>query len=243
MNRTRTLILTVASIVIVCFTLVWIFHYRFPEARQNLVVETSKALLQLACVAALGGLLKLLYDQVAQQHQETQRQREQEQTSQQAANEIRKGLLNDLIAARSRVEEVRIRYRIDESDSPFLTYKTAILAILDARLNLSRIWNALNTASYLFTKHQMISDHILEMKRYLDRLIDEFEKAAPDLKALAPEQSGARIRQLPLFSDFILDAEKSTYGSTFLVSAYRPAVTEIRKEVVRANKVSLAVAE
>jgi len=240
MNKTRTLVLTVAALVVICFLLVFLFHQFNPDSRSGLILETAKALLQLACVAALGGLLKMLYDQVAQQHHETQQRREQERTSQAAANEIRKGLLNDLIAARSRVEEVRIRYRIDESEGPFPQYKAAILAILDARLNLSRIWNALNTASYLFSKHHTISAHILSMKQYLDSLISEFEVEGPGLKALSPQETSAKIRALPLFGDFIQDAEKSNYGMKFLVGAYRPAVTEIRKDVVRASKVSFS---
>ena len=240
MNKTRTLVLTVVALVVICFLLVFLFHEFNPGARPGLVVETAKALLQLACVAALGGLLKMLYDQVAQQHQETQQLREQERTSQAAANEIRKALLNDLIDARSRVEEVRIRYRIEESEAPFPNYKKTILAILDARLNLSRIFNALNTASYLFREHEKISDQLLSMKRYLDSLINEFEVEAPGLKALPPQESSAKIRALPLFGDFILDAETSDYGTKFLVNAYRPAVTEIRIDVVRASKVSFS---
>jgi hypothetical protein len=215
MNKTRTLILTVVAIVVICFLLVVLFHLFELGPRQSLILETAKALLQLACVAALGGLLKMLYDQVAQQHQETQQLREQERTSQAAANDIRKALLNDLIAARSRVEEVRIRYRIEESEGPYPHYKTTILAILDARLNLSRIFNALKTASYLFSKHELISDQLLSMKKYLDSLISEFEVEAPGLQALTPQESGAKIRALPLFGDFIQDAETSNYGKSF----------------------------
>jgi hypothetical protein len=89
----------------------------------------------------------------------------------------------------------------------------------------------------------MISDHLLSMKNYLHRLITEFESEAPSIKSLDVNESSARIRQLPVFGDFILDAEKSNYGTTFLVTAYRRAVAEIRKEVVRASKVSLPIDE
>src|SRR5215216_1780844 len=180
MNRTKWLlwiVITLVFVITVCF--VWGFHalHTFYEtkSKDTLIIESAKTLLQLAGVAALGGWLKFLYDEVTEQRRQAEKTREQEKASQTAANEIRKGLLDDLIAARSRVEEARIKYRVEESINPLEQYRATILAVLDARLNLSRIWNAIETSNYLFTEYHKINNKIYDMKVFLDKLISEYE--------------------------------------------------------------------
>jgi hypothetical protein len=242
--RARLLLwLAVILVVVITVLFVWYFHalHSFTEekSRDTLIIESAKALLQLAGIAALGGLLKFLYDGAIEQHRQAALIREQERASQVAANEIRKGLLNDLIAARSRVEEVRMKYRIEESLDPLKQYKTAVLAILDARHNLSRIWNAIETSKYLFPKSHYINENIFKMKVYLDELINEYENQIVDLRKVPESDRISRLRELKVFGDFVLDAQKSDYGARFLIKAYRPAVKEIRKEVLRARQVNV----
>jgi hypothetical protein len=240
---TKRLVWIVVTLVVITVLFLLYFHqlHEFAEAksRDTLIVETAKALLQIAGIAALGGWLKFLYDQAMEQQRQAAKTRDDERTSQVAANEIRKGLLNDLIAARSCVEGVRIKYRIEESLDPLEQYRTAILAILEARLNLSRIWNAIETSKYLFPKSHYINDNIYRMKVYLDELINEYENQIVALRKLPEDERISHLRELKVFGDFVLDAEKSHYGARFLVNAYRPAVKEVRKEVLLARQVNV----
>lgn len=243
MNGTKRLLWIVVASVLIAIIFVWCFHdlhnFSDPKSKDTLIIESAKALLQIAGVAALGGWLKFLYDEITEQRRQSEKIREQERTSQTAANDIRKGLLNDLISARSRVEEARIKYRIEESLSPPEQYRTTILAILDARLNLSRIWNAIETSNYLFPKCHKINSNINKMKLYLDELINEYESQIEDLRKLPKEEIISHLRGLKVFGDFIGNAETSNYRARFLVEAYRPAVSEIRKEVLRARQVDV----
>jgi len=243
MNRTQRLFWIVIALTIATIVFVWGFHelHSFSDAKSKdaLIVESAKTLLQVVGVAALGGLLKYLYDEVTEQRRQAEKLREQERASQTAANEFRKGILNDLIAARSRVEEARIKYRIEESLDPVAQYRETILAILDARLNLSRIWNAIETSNYLFPAWHKINSNINTLKVYLDELISEYESQIEGLRRLPEEERIPHLRELKVFGDFVDNAETSNYGARFLVEAYRPAVREIRKEVLRARQVNV----
>jgi len=243
MRGTKLLVWIVVALTVITIAFVWIVHelhdFSEPNSKDALVIESTKTLLQLAGVAALGGWLKFLYDEVTQQRRRAEKTREQEITSQNAANAIRKGLLDDLITARSRVEEARIKYRIEESINPLDQYRATVLAILDARLNLSRIWNAIETSNYLFCSPHRINSHINKMKLYLDELIKEYESQIQELRVLPKDGLITHLRDLKVFGDFVLNAESSDYGSRFLVTAYRPAVSEIRREVLRAREISI----
>ena len=243
MNRPRWLLWLVIALTVITICFVWGFHdfHTFSEAKAKdaLIIESAKTLLQVVGIAALGGWLKYLYDEVTEQRRQAEKVREQERASQTAANEIRKGLLNDLIAARSRVEEARIKYRIEESLNPVEQYRITILAILDARLSLSRIWNAIETSKYLFPAFHRINTNINKMKVYLDGLINEYENEIGALRKLPEAEQIPRLRELNAFGDFVVDAPTSNYGESFLVKAYRPAVSEIRKEVLRARQVNV----
>ena len=243
MTRPRWLLWLVIGLTIVTILFIWGFHhfhhFSNVQAKDTLIIESAKTLLQVVGVAALGGWLKFLYDEITQQRRQAEKEREQERASQTAANEIRKGLLNDLIVARSRVEEARIKYRIEESLNPLDQYRSTILAILDARLSLSRIWNAIETSKYLFAGFQGINTNINEMKVYLDGLINEYENEIGPLRKLPEAQQIAHLRDLKVFGDFVVNAPESRYGANFLVTAYRPAVSEIRMEVLRARQVNI----
>ena len=242
MNKTRTLIVTVIGIVISSFFLVWKFHQylRSDTARDTLLVETSKSIMQLVFVVALGGLLKLLFDQVAEEYQRKQKKKEEERLRQQAANAVRTNILNDLITARTGIEAVRLRYGIEESEGPAAVYKATIVSILEARVNLARIYNAVITARYLFANDEKIAERIVWMKGYLDGLIREYDNEVSRLRSLNSEDQAGVIKNLPHFGDFLSDPEKSKYGREFLEQAYRPVVKEIRVEVLRGNNVKEA---
>ncbi len=243
MNETKRIQWIIIATVLITVIFILLFHslYNFVESksRDSLIIESAKTLLQLAGVAALGGWLKFLYDGITEQRRLSEKIKEQERASQEATNEIRKGLLNDLIDARSRVEKVRIRYRLEETLNPLEQYRTTILEILEARLNMSRIWNAIETSSYLFAKYHHINNNIRKMKLYLDELINEYEIQINDLRKLSKEELIPQLHNLKVFGDFIKNAETSDYGKNFLVEAYRPAVKEIRKEVLLARQIKI----
>jgi hypothetical protein len=240
MSKTKNLILLISLVIIGSFGAVWWFHHKLtsnPTAQDTLLVEISKAILQLVFVVVLGGLLKLFYDRVADQYQQKQKAREAERARLQAANDVRTAILNDLIEARNKIEEVRLRYRIEESEGPLNAYKSTILAILNARVHLARIYNAVITAKYLFKHEEKIAIRIRLMKAYLDELISEYDKEVKTVWTLGVEDQSLAIRGLTHFGEFLKDPETSRYGKDFLEVAYRPAVKEIRIEVLRANSV------
>lgn len=239
MKKTSTLIFTVIAIVLVSFGVVLLFHHHLsgPTAKDNLLVETSKAIMQLVFVVALGGLLKLLYDQVAEQYQLIQKEKEEARVRQETANTVRTNILSDLIAARTTIEKVRLQFGIEESEEPLKQYKSTILSILEARVNLARLWNAVITASYLFANDGRIAQQILQMKHYLDKLINEYNEQIVRLRGVAAQDQVAAIHALPEFGDFLKNEEKTKYAEEFLNSAYRLAVKEIRIEVLRASRV------
>lgn len=241
MTRPRWLLWLVIGLTVVTICFIWGFHhfhdFSDAKAKDALIIESAKTLLQVVGIAALGGWLKFLYDEVTDQRRQVEKDREQERARQTATNEIRKGLLDDLIAARSRVEEARRKYRVERSVNPLEQYKTTILAILEARLGLSRVFNAVETSQYLFTDYHRIKTNISRMKDYLDELIKEYESEISSLRELPEEDQIDHLQALKEFDDFVVGAHDSNYEQSFLVHAYRPAVTEIRKEVLRARQI------
>ncbi len=239
----------IAIIAAVSFVYYYHAYYCFFEdkSKDTLIIESAKALLQLAGVAALGGLFKFLYDEATE-----------ERRKQDAANDIRKGLLNDLIDARSNIEEARRNYlmEIPLQDS-YDKYKETILKILEARLKLARIWNDIKTSGYLFSNHACILNKIGKMKDYLEGLINEYENALKEFSETKKPEDELKKREK--FSEFINEFTErkktednkagtlkefiskdltSKYIKNFLDVAYRPAVEEMRKEVFRARKLN-----
>jgi hypothetical protein len=80
MNGTKRLLWIVASIVVITVGFVsWFYYFHaFAEAksRDALVIESAKALLQIAAIAALGGWLKFLYEEVTEQRRQAEKLRE-----------------------------------------------------------------------------------------------------------------------------------------------------------------------
>lgn len=223
MKNTNLLLWIVVILVTITVGFIFAFyhHYEFVEgkSRDGLIIESAKALLQLAGVAALGGWIKFLYDKATEQRRQAEK-----------ANEMRKALLDELIAARSLVEAARRTYRVEAATPE--QYKKTILTILDARLKLSRIWNETESLEYLFSNHQKITKSIATMKEYLDQLIIEYENRLSE----SSEKDCATEINLPVFKEFLSDYSASDYIKVFLEEAYRPAVKEIRKDLLRASR-------
>jgi hypothetical protein len=61
----------VVALTVIAIGFVWGFHnlhsFSQPNAKDTLIIESAKTLLQVVGVAALGGLLKYLYDEVTEQ--------------------------------------------------------------------------------------------------------------------------------------------------------------------------------
>ena len=223
MKNTNWLLLIVVILVVVTVGFIFVSHHHYSfvdgKNRDTLIVESAKALLQLTGIAALGGWIKFLYDKATEQRRQAEK-----------ANEMRKALLDDLIAARSLVEEARRTFRIEKTTPD--QYKETIIKILDARLKLSRIWNETESLEFLFSNHKKIIKSIEMMKNYLTKLTDEYEN---NLSASSEEESAAE-NNLPVFQEFLRDNKPSEYIEVFLEKAYRPAVKDIRKDLLRASR-------
>ncbi len=227
MKNTNWLLLIVVILVIVTIGFIFVSHHHYAffeeKNRDTLILESAKTLLQLTGIAALGGWIKFLYDKATEQRRQAEK-----------ANEMRKALLDDLIAARSLVEEARRIFRVEATSEQ---YKKTILTILDARLKLSRIWNETESLEFLFSNHKKITKCIKAMKDYLDPLIREYENS---FSASSEKDSAAGINA-PVFKEFLSDDQKSDYIKDFLEGAYRPAVKEIRKDLLQANRANFSV--
>lgn len=217
MKDTDKLLWIVVIVIVAAIGFIAGSHFAYPfaetKSKDALIIECAKALLQLAGVAALGGWIKYLYDQA------TERRRQAEK-----ANEMRKALLDELIEARSLIEESRRKFRIETPTQE--QYRATINAILDGRLKLSRIWNEAESLKYLFSRHKMITGNIKAMKDYLDDLIGEYEEGFVNDEKGNPQR----------FIKFLSDERDNEYFTVFLDGAYRPAVKEMRKDLLRANR-------
>lgn len=212
-------VLIVSATVVLIVVLHNFYYFSDPKNKESLIVESAKALLQLAGVAALGGWLKFLYDKA------TERRRQAEK-----ANELRKAVLDELIEARSLIEEARRKCRLEKPT--WEQYGATITAILEARLKLSRIWHETESAQYLFDEHEIITGGIRKMKTYLDSLINEYE-ANLSAEEVKPDK----------FKEFLSENPDNHYFTDFLDGAYRPAVNEIRKDLLRAGKANFDVSD
>ena len=213
------ILVTAAAVYLIIY-----FHnsYAFfePKNKDTLIVESAKALMQLTAVAILGGWIKFLYDKATEQRRQAEK-----------ANEIRKTILDELIAARSLVEESRRKYRVEPPGPK--EYKKAIMSILEARLKLSLVWHEVQSLEYLFSTPHSITKQIKAMKDYLDKLIGEYEEKVKKSEILFDSGRGDGTS---VFERFLGEDEDSEYIVDFLDKAYRPAVREIRKDLLRANR-------
>ncbi|HEX8073004.1 MAG TPA: hypothetical protein VF546_23865 [Pyrinomonadaceae bacterium] len=80
------------------------------------------------------------------------------------------------------------------------------------------------------------------MRLFLDTLINEYENEVEKVQQTPKQDVADYLRRLPIFGDFAKatrSAEQTNYGKMFLVESYRPAVEEIRKEVLLARELDI----
>jgi hypothetical protein len=70
------------------------------------------------------------------------------------------------------------------------------------------------------------------MKRYLDKLVDEFETAVTQLDGANERAARAQIEALPHFGVFVRGDGGCEYTTGFLAGHYRPAAQLMRRHLL-----------
>ncbi|HEV2827587.1 MAG TPA: hypothetical protein VGW76_08260 [Pyrinomonadaceae bacterium] len=206
--------------------------------RIEVLVELSKVLAQLVLVTLIGATVTYFYSQHAKETENRKLRLEED-------NKLRRELLSSLIDVRAGVEKTRREFRLLLPSERGAGYDRTIQNLLQARLDLSKVWHGTETWAELYLDDgKTIQAGLLGMKEFLDKIISEYE-AGMEHAALVQEEStswfGRKPRPLqdpaksPLFAAFVTAEGGDSYTEEFLKQNYRRAAQMIRKHLLSAD--------
>lgn len=246
----RTLVLAVGLILLVA-TVLWLLIYNSfdpvtqAESRTAMLMEASRFLSQIVLATIVGGMVPLLFNWYAKQQEERRQAWEKEQEQQKLKidedNALRRKLLGSLISIRAQVEKTRREFGLLPAGERKAGYRKAVEALLDARLQLSQVWQDTETWTELYGEHGgEIRAGLSGMKDFLDGLIDEYKAGSPGLQEARDDGETAQrlIAGLPCFGPFVVDPGGPDYEREFLEKNYRGVVRIIRQSIIDSSKQS-----
>jgi hypothetical protein len=244
----RTLILAVGSILLVS-ALLWLAIYNSFDpvtqeaSRTAMLMEASKFLGQIALATIVGGMVPLLFNWYAKQQEERRQSWEKEQERQRLKtdedNALRRKLLTALIAVRAQVEKTRREFGLLPVQERKAGYRAAVESLLDARLQLSQVWQDTETWNGLYDGHGgEIRTGLSGMKDYLDALINEYKANNTGIQEADDGTAQRLIAGLPCFSPFVIDPGGPDYEKEFLEKNYRGVARIIRQSIIDSKKES-----
>jgi hypothetical protein len=242
----RTLVLSIGTILLVS-VLLWlaIFLSFDPaaqaESRTAMLLDASKFLGQISLAVIVGGMVPLLFNWYAKQGEQRRQAWEKEQDRLRLQvdedNALRRKLLDSLLAIRARVEKTRREFGLLPAAECRAGYRAAVLSLLEARLQLSQVWQDTETWSGLYGEHaQEIHDGLSGMKDFLDGLIDEYKAAGPRLQSADDEAARRLVASLPCFGPFVIDPGGTAYEQGFLERDYRRVARLIRGSIMESKQ-------
>jgi hypothetical protein len=243
----RTLVIAVGSILLVSL-LLWLAIYNSfdpvaqAENRTAMLMEASKFLSQIVLATIVGGMVPLLFNWYAKQGEERrqawEKQQERWRLQVDEDNALRRKLLESLIAIRARVEQTRRGFGLLPAAEQKAGYRKAVESLLEARLQLSQVWQDTETWSGLYGGGSAgIRAGLGGMKDFLDALIDEYKAASPAIQAAGDDKTAAGlVAALPCFGPFVLDPGGPAYEQGFLERDYRRVARVIRQSIVDSKK-------
>jgi hypothetical protein len=239
----RTLLLAVGAILLVT-TVLWLLIYNSFDpvaqaaSRTEMLMEASQFLSQIVLATIVGGMVPLLFNWYAKQGEERRQAWEKAQEAQRLKvnedNNLRRKLLESVIQIRAQVEKTRREFGLLPAAERKSGYRAAVERLLDARLQLSQVWQDTETWSGLYGGNGgEIRDGLAGMKDFLDGLIDEYKAASPQVQA-ADDGETARdlIAGLPCFGPFVVDPGGPAYEKEFLERDYRRVARIIRQSIM-----------
>jgi len=220
--------------IVVVSVIVWFKLWTILEGvskktpQDELLMEVAKGLTQLVLVAVLGGLASFFYAQLSKV-QDYRRNRLQEETKE------RRELLESLINVRAQVEKSRRNYILLPSDEKGEGYRKTIEALLEARLELSRLMHDEQTLEDLYAgDNDDIQRGMRRMREYLDNdLIKECEENVHE--TIDAEPNGQIVRTIsepPEFKAFIDD---KGWDFRLFFYNYEKAVHKMRQHLLEPN--------
>ena len=238
----RTLVIAIGSNLLLSI-LLWllIFNSFDPltqaESRTAMLLEASKFLAQISLAIVVGGMVPLLFNWYAKQGEERRQAWEKEQERWRLKvdedNALRRKLLDSLIAIRAQVEKTRRGFGLLPPAERRAGYRSAVQSLLEARLQLSQVWQDTETWSGLYGGHgPAIRDGLGGMKDFLDGLIDEYKAASPAIQAADEGTAPQLIADLPCFGPFVIDPGGPDYEQEFLEKNYRGVARIIRQSII-----------
>jgi hypothetical protein len=194
--------------------------------RATMWLDLSGSLGQLLLVTIIGGGITFMYTLYARQRDFARNKLEED-------NKLRRQLLNALIEVRANVEKTRREYRLNPVQNRKEAYGQAVKNLLQARLDLSKVWHDTETWKELYQKDTDVIQCRLEgMKKYLDHLINEYEAKMEIIQAAKNGTAEHMIAALPCFGAFTSNNGGEAYTEEFLRRDYREAARIIRYHII-----------
>jgi hypothetical protein len=245
-NRLPFLLLILVVVVVGAVSLtVWfrIFNNAAVDdaTRRTMLLELSKLLAQLVLIAVLGGMVTALYNWYSREQEDRRHAYEKEQEQRRLQidedNDLRRELLTSLIEVRAQVEKARREFRLLPAREKKAGYRTAIEALLAARLKLSQVWHDTETWKGLYGEQsRSIHQGLTGMKIFLDGLIDEYEARNAAIQEAGKETFPQVIMDLTCFGDFVKEDGGPDYTQVFLDQNYRSVARIIRQSILDSSK-------
>lgn len=210
----KKLILGSGIILIISILVVVIVLILDANARSVIGVELIKAFLQVAVIATLGGLTSLLA-------QEFNRNREKRD----ALNEFRKTLVGQLVQVYRETKKVRRMLRAKRDSLVF--YDEQMVRINELQLDLENIYEEIRTTEQAFPEDDVLS-RVKKLAKYLNKLVDEYEKNMPKLSSKSPSIS---IEKLEYLNEFIAPFGEDESSMDFY-RHYTEALKSMRKQIM-----------
>ena len=204
----------VVAISVVTIGIIMIFN---ADARSELSVELVKSLLQVIVIATLGGVVSLLT-------QEYSRERERRE----ALNDFRKTLLGNLVQVFRETKKARRLLRARRGSLQF--YDEQMALINDLQLDLETINEEIETTDQAFPGEE-VKRKIATMAKYLNILVEEYERNMPKLNRETPSTS---LDELKYLNDFIGSFRESKFSKDF-VYLYHDALKSMRGVIMESR--------
>jgi cysteinyl-tRNA synthetase len=194
--------------------------------RETMWLDLSKSLGQLLLVTIIGGGITFMYTMYA-------KQREFDRNKLEEDNQLRRELLNALIEVRANVEKTRREYRVNPVQNRKEAYGYAVKNLLQARLDLSKVWHDTVTWKELYQQDtDVIQCRLNGMKQYLDNLVNEYEAQMEIIQSAKNGNAERLIATLPCFGAFTSNNGGEDYTEEFLKRDYREAARIIRYHII-----------
>ena len=192
-----------------------------PElASTVLLVDVSKAFMQLGIIGVLGGIVKWLFDQYSE-----------EQAKAEELNGFRTETLRRLISTNARVRQAPI---VIEASRTRRAYAEQMQVLIEVWLELSIIRHEIQTAgAEAFVSWEQLREYLVAMERWLEQILEEYRHVYPiiaDTGSVSPDEEWTELQNLELLKDLLTAEQGQPYFQNY-VQSYFQARDLMRQEI------------